>query len=152
MGFIRKVYAILGMQLVLTVMIATPMRMFVTQWWLLTHVVYFYTACIVPVAMLWCASCCCQSMMRTFPYNYIFMSIFTIFEAFMIGCMSSMYATHSVVFTVAVTAVLTLGLSLYAMLTKSDFTGYWPFMWGLLIALTCFSGFFAVFPLMGVPV
>merc|ERR1711862_687610 len=128
------------------------MQMFVTIEWLRSHILFFYMACFVLVAMICCASCCGHGIMTTFPQNYIFMLVFTIFEAFMVGCVTSMYTTQSVVFAVAVTAALTLGLSLYAMTTKSDFTGCGPFCAGIMISLMCFGALCFIFPLVGMAV
>ena len=128
--------------------VAAPLQVFVTPLWLQTHIVLFYIALFAPVVML-CGTLCCRGCLISFPSNMIFLFFFTVFEAFTVGCVSSFYTTESVCFTLAVAAAVTLGLSLYAAFTKSDFTGCAPFMWSLLIGLISFGNVTFLFQMLG---
>merc|ERR1711957_139073 len=108
--------------------------------WLQQHMVLFMIIAFAPCVMLFGTLCCCQNVMKTFPVNYVFLFVYTVLESITVGICSSFYTTSSVGLVVVVTAGVTLGLSLYAMFTKHDFTGCYPFMWSILIAFMCFGG------------
>jgi hypothetical protein len=64
----------------------------------------------------------CTSFARRVPTNYILLLIFTLLEAFIFGHICSFYDTASVITASAITAAVTIALTLYAMFTKTDFT------------------------------
>lgn len=149
LGFIKKVYAILGMQMLLTFAIAAPIQLLATPEWLMAHMTLFYIAAVAPLVMLVMGMCCFPKVMKNYPTNYIFLIIFTCFQAFTVGCVSSLYTTQSVMFAMATTGAVTLGLSIYAANTKSDFTGCAPFFWAITIGLLCFMSMMVTFQMLG---
>lgn len=129
-GFIRKVYGILSVQLVITAAIVSGM---------------LYQVDIDPtirtrygdaplMATLFClimvlsVRCCCESLVRTFPYNYIFLLAVTLLESYIVGFIASFYTGASVAIAAGMTAGIFLGLTMYAMTTETDFTGYMPYI------------------------
>ena len=68
-------------------------------------------------------TCCCQEMRRRFPTNYILLFAFTATEGFLVCVICSVYNLNSVLVVVLATAFLVGTLTLYAVTTKSDFTG-----------------------------
>ena len=57
---------------------------------------------------------CCPGLRRKTPHNYIFLGIFTLAEAYLVGVISSFYSIDEVLIAIGVVAVLVLGLTLFA--------------------------------------
>mmetsp|Transcript_30704 Transcript_30704/g.94393 ORF Transcript_30704/g.94393 Transcript_30704/m.94393 type:complete len:242 (-) Transcript_30704:189-914(-) len=149
-GFITKVYGILCAQLLLTALVATPfvtsasMRAFVY-----THglplVILVSILNIVFLFALTCP-CGCEKNMRTFPLNYLLLGGFTVTEGVLVGVCCTQYTVTSVLFAVVATAALVGGLSLYAVFTKTDFTGCGPYLFAACLVLLIFGLFTAFLP------
>lgn len=136
-GFVRKVYSILTAQLLLTVAIAAPFQQMSVQWlkghqWLLmiSVIMSMVTLCVLP---------CCADVTRKFPQNYMILFAFTIFEAIIVGYVSAMYTAGSVVTAAAATIVVFLGLTLYALTTKTDCTDMGIYLYGACLCLIAFG-------------
>lgn len=65
---------------------------------------------------------CCESVRRKSPMNFIFLFIFTIAQSFVLGVVSSTYASSEVFLAVGITAAVCLALTIFAFQTKIDFT------------------------------
>lgn len=138
MGFVRKVYGILSVQLILTVMIAAFMQTFSlaqlqTQSWLLGLSVFVTLGTV-------CAMSLCRQMTRTYPTNYAILFTFTVAEAILLGFASAAYTWQSVLLCTGLTAVIFLALSIFAMQSNTDFTGLGIYLYGALLSLL-FWGF-----------
>mmetsp|Transcript_3868 Transcript_3868/g.4808 ORF Transcript_3868/g.4808 Transcript_3868/m.4808 type:complete len:254 (+) Transcript_3868:29-790(+) len=140
-GFIQKVYGILGAQLVATSVVAGLITVFGAN-------LVVYNPALVSVLMvlsmvmlisMTCVFICCPDTMRRSPTNYILLSLFTLAEAVLVGFICIQYTVQSVLVTFAVTAVVTLALTLFACQTKYDFTGFLPYMFAGCLVL-CFMG------------
>jgi hypothetical protein len=140
--FIRKVYSILIMQLAATLLIAVLFQN-VSDEWLRTPQAYwlFEVSKWGSLAIILGMVCCCQTAARTFPTNFILLASFTVLEAILIGFVTRFYETESVVLALGITVGVFLGLTAYACLTKTDFTGLGPYLFAVLIALCCFGIF-----------
>lgn len=86
----------------------------------------------MPIAMI-CCSICDPSLTREYPKNYIFLAIFTLCFGLLVGCSCAQYKTASVVMAAGLTAVITFGLTLFAMQTKYDFSGFGPYLFAMLL-------------------
>uniref|UniRef100_A0A7S2F099 Uncharacterized protein n=1 Tax=Alexandrium andersonii TaxID=327968 RepID=A0A7S2F099_9DINO len=151
-GFIRKVYGILSAQLALTVVVAFFIwREGKDRDWLRSHewVLWFSVGMIVVTI---CVMTCCQSVCRTYPQNYIFLFIFTGFEAILIGFLSAMYTWQSVLLCAGVVMGIFTGLTLYAISSRSDFTGMGPYLMAFLLALLILGIVMAVLPAFGLSI
>lgn len=143
-AFIRKVYLILLLQLLVTLgFIAlftfhNGVKTFVQRnmWVYILSLVVF----IVTVLTL----SCCPSMRRKFPTNIILLGIFTLAMSYMTGAISSFYDTEIVFFAVGITALICFLLSLFAFQTKYDFTGWGTYMYVALWIVILF-GFITIF-------
>jgi len=145
-GFMRKVYSILSLQLLLTTAVAGlffihPIRAYAQgngQW--LIFVAF------IPSFICLIALSCCEGVRRKSPNNLICLGVFTLAEGFMMGCVVSVYDVDEVMMALGITVAVVVGLTLFALQTKIDFTA----MGGvLLVALICLMmfGFFAlIFP------
>jgi len=147
MGFVRKVYGILTAQLLLTVAVAAPLsqaQVFVrNNSWLLG------LSAVVTLSTI-CAMSCCHNLARKFPVNYIFVMLFTFFEGVLIGFVSAEYTAQSVVLAASVTVLIFACMTIYAWNTRTDFTGFGPYLYGALIAMCCFGFVLTILSLCGV--
>jgi hypothetical protein len=77
------------------------------------------------------------------PLNLALLFTFTAAEGLMVGVISSQYQTSIVVLALALTASLTVGLSIYAMRTNTDFTASGGILFACLLGLLT-AGFLMV--------
>ncbi|KAF2979608.1 hypothetical protein EK904_006602 [Melospiza melodia maxima] len=105
-AFIRKVYAIISLQLLVTVGIISvftfvhPVRSFVQR----NVAIYYASYAVFLVTYLVLA--CCQGPRRRFPWNIILLSIFTLAMGLMTGTIASMYNTKAVLIAMLITAIV----------------------------------------------
>ncbi|GFO06307.1 protein lifeguard 4-like isoform x1 [Plakobranchus ocellatus] len=121
MGFMRKVYGILSVQLLITTIVAAVfmahegIQDYVQQnHWMMT-VSLFGTLGIL-LALMW--------KRHETPTNYILLGVFTLMEAYCIGVIVTFYKVPSVVEAFLLTLGLTVGLTMYTLQSKKDFTSW----------------------------
>ncbi|XP_048514241.1 protein lifeguard 2 isoform X2 [Athalia rosae] len=121
-GFIRKVYSILMVQLLITVgIIALFLYHQPTKIWVHHHPAIFWIAFVLTIVLL-ISMACCTSVRRKAPMNYIFLFLFTMAEGLVLATAASRYDSQEVLLAVGMTAVVCLGLTIFAFQTKWDFT------------------------------
>eukprot|EP00928_Gymnodinium_smaydae_P034093 TRINITY_DN24242_c0_g1_i1.p1 TRINITY_DN24242_c0_g1~~TRINITY_DN24242_c0_g1_i1.p1 ORF type:complete len:245 (+),score=34.40 TRINITY_DN24242_c0_g1_i1:98-832(+) len=142
-GFIRKVYGIVGTQLLLTAVVAVAIvsagaeylrenQSFTLGLLLFSSLTSIATMCIF---------CCAPHLMRRSPVNYGILFFFTLAEAIAVGLLSAQYTKASVILALGVTSVVVFGLTLFAWQTRWDFTGMGPYLFVGMLCL-CAFGFF----------
>ncbi|XP_056634297.1 protein lifeguard 1-like isoform X2 [Diorhabda sublineata] len=143
-GFIRKVYAILSVQLGITLsFICWFLYHRPTREYVYSHIGLFYASLVIVfVAMI--ALACCGDLRRKAPANYIFLFIFTLAESFCLACSASTFKADAVAMAVGITAAVCLGLTLFAFQTKWDFTMMGGILFVAVIILLVF-GIVAIF-------
>lgn len=120
--FIRKVYSIISVQLLITVAIIAiftfvkPVGEFVRK----NSAVYYVSYVFFIVTYLILA--CCQGPRRRFPWNIILLTIFTLALGFMTGTISSTYETKAIIIAMIITAVVSISVTIFCFQTKVDFT------------------------------
>ncbi|CAG7785826.1 unnamed protein product [Allacma fusca] len=143
-GFIRKVYSILMVQLLVTFGFVT---LFVynedMKLWTRANPGFFIGALVLTVVLL-LAMACCESARRKSPMNFICLGLFTVAEGFVLGAASSSYDEKSVLLAVGLTTVICLSLTIFSFQTKFDMTAKGGILFILLIVLMLF-GFLAIF-------
>ncbi|NWI78348.1 LFG3 protein, partial [Dryoscopus gambensis] len=118
-AFIRKVYAIISLQLLVTVGIISvftfvdPVRSFVRR----NVAVYYASYAVFLVTYLVLA--CCQGPRRRFPWNIILLSIFTLAMGFMTGTIASMHQTKAVLIAMLITAIVAIVVTIFCFQTKA---------------------------------
>mmetsp|Transcript_7543 Transcript_7543/g.16405 ORF Transcript_7543/g.16405 Transcript_7543/m.16405 type:complete len:255 (-) Transcript_7543:77-841(-) len=143
MGFVRKVYGILSAELLLTVLIAAPICKMgqdakdIDQWaadnsWML----YMSMAGLMATM---CSMFCCMGALRTYPTNYIFLVVITGCISVLVGFSSALYTWQSVVLASGLTVAIFLAMTAYAWNSKTDFTGYGPYLFGALCSMMIFG-------------
>ncbi|NWI58296.1 LFG3 protein, partial [Calyptomena viridis] len=117
--FIRKVYAIISMQLLVTVGIISvftfvqPVSSFVQK----NVAIYYASYAVFLVTYLVLA--CCQGPRRRFPWNIILLSIFTLAMGLMTGTIASMYETNAVLIAMLITAIVAIIVTIFCFQTKA---------------------------------
>ncbi|KAM6977981.1 fas apoptotic inhibitory molecule 2b [Aplochiton taeniatus] len=122
--FIRKVYAILMIQLSVTLAIVSlftfcdPVRIYIQSnpgWYWASYAVFFVTYLVLS---------CCSAPRRLFPWNLILLAIFTLSLSYMTGMLSSYYNTKSVIMCLGITTLVCLTVTVFSFQTKIDVTSY----------------------------
>lgn len=145
--FIRKVYAILTVQLMVTTGIIAAF-MFVPQLNTFAKQNGFammlasIAACVLLVAVL----CCCRDLLRSFPLNFIILAAFTVLMAISLSGICIHYKTDEVLMAAGITTVVFLALTIFAMQTAIDFTVCTGFACILLVILMILGIVAAIFP------
>ncbi|XP_040060136.1 fas apoptotic inhibitory molecule 2b isoform X1 [Gasterosteus aculeatus] len=150
--FIRKVYSILMVQLLVTVAIVAlftfcaPVRFFIQTHpglYMASYLVFFAT---------YIALSCCGELRRQFPWNIILLVLFTLSMASMMGFVSSFYNTKSVVLCLGITAVVCLSVTIFSFQSKIDVTSCQGVLFSLcVVMLLCSITFSIVVPFGYVP-
>jgi len=140
-AFIRKVYSILFVQIVGTCIVSAILSQNTGAIsWVQSHVWVFYVALVgslVSLGLLYWKR-------HSFPTNFIFLTAFTLMEAFTIGVVVAFYETRIVLQALLITIGVFLGLTLFTFQSKYDFSGMAPFLFGGLMALIA-TGFVGIF-------
>ncbi|CAG5130565.1 unnamed protein product [Candidula unifasciata] len=146
LGFIRKVYAILFIQIGITAAMIS-LFLFVDEvkhysnsnpWmWILAFVLTFVILIVLA---------CCPDFRRQSPINMILLMAFTLCEGFLLGAVSSHYGRDEVLMAVGITALVALALTIFAFQTRWDFTMMGGMLFVLVIVLICFGLLCAIIP------
>ncbi|XP_035824837.1 protein lifeguard 1 [Aplysia californica] len=139
LGFIRKVYSILFVQIGITggmislFLYVDAIRDYSSDnpWmWILS----FVLTIIILIVLA-----CCPDFRRRSPLNFVLLIAFTVCEGFLLGTVASQNKTDEVLMAVGITAVVTLALTIFAFQTKWDFTMMGGMLFVLVIVLFCFG-------------
>ncbi|XP_049777973.1 protein lifeguard 1-like [Schistocerca cancellata] len=145
-GFVRKVYSILMCQLVVTAsFIATFVYVEEIKGFVQQNPVFFPVTFIIMFVMLILMSCCTELRRRT-PVNYILLALFTVAESLLLGCVAMKYDPVAVLMAAGVCAAVCLGLTMFAMQTKWDFTVLGGSLFAVLLVLIVFGIIAIIFP------
>ncbi|XP_062255768.1 fas apoptotic inhibitory molecule 2b isoform X1 [Platichthys flesus] len=150
--FIRKVYAILMVQLFVSVAIVSlftfcaPVRYYIQ-----THP-GLYMASYMMFLCTYIALSCCGNLRRQFPTNIILLVIFTLSISFMMGFVSSFYNTKSVMLCLGITALVCLSVTIFSFQSKIDVTSCQGVLFSLcMVMLLCAIAMSIVVPFGYVP-
>ncbi|CAJ1433239.1 unnamed protein product [Effrenium voratum] len=160
LNFVKKVYGILGTMLLITFGITTPfifataktLWFFQQNQWILYIVGGLMTAQLVFDFCMFCQLCCggsglirlYYSMMKTAPWNYLYIMTFSSCFGVMTGFLCACYTAQSVLLVFALTFVLVVALTIYAVRTQADFTGWGAYImvlflgFGMAVLVYCF--------------
>jgi FtsH-binding integral membrane protein len=143
MQFIRKVYSILTAQILLTAAMSSisffseGYRTWIQgNFWLL--MVSLFGAIGFMLVTYW--------KRKSYPANLLFLSAFTIMEAYSISVVTSLYESRIVVLALVFTLGIFVALTAFACQSKYDFTNWMPYLFGGLWFLILFGFIAAFFP------
>jgi len=131
-AFIRKVYSTLFCQILATCIVGgvlsqTPSAVS----WVQTHTWSFYVplfGTLINLGLLYWKR-------HSHPLNYVLLSTFTLMEAFTLGVVVAFFDNVIVLQALLITLGVFIGLTLFTLQSKYDFSGMGPFLFGGLIAL-----------------
>lgn len=140
-GFIRKVYGILSIQLIITFFFVLLFQLPSIKNSILNNIqlaesILIFTSFLFTFLFLILA--CCRNLSRTVPYNYFFLLGITLCEAISCSIISSCFSFKVVAISLILTIVSTLTITFYACTTKTDFSYF------RVILLIIFSQLFMV--------
>jgi FtsH-binding integral membrane protein len=132
-GFIKKVYGILLIQLAISLLFISVGTLFKkdVEKFVVDFIPLYFIAGIGAFVTL-ILLCCCKSLARSAPINYVLLLIFTVCESYLLMIVSCAYEAKVVFSAVALTVACTLGLTVYAWTTKKDFTPLVAWLWAVL--------------------
>uniref|UniRef100_A0A131YRY8 Glutamate receptor ionotropic n methyl d aspartate associated protein n=1 Tax=Rhipicephalus appendiculatus TaxID=34631 RepID=A0A131YRY8_RHIAP len=137
--FVRKVYAILMVQLAITF---GAVALFIYE----PHVKLFvqrnmgaYIGAYVAFIVLYIMLVCCESLRRSYPTNIILLFLFTLVMSYMVGAISSFHDTDTVLMAAGICAACCLAVSIFSCHTKFDFTSCAGFLFIAVWALFLFG-------------
>ena len=154
LGFIRKVYGILAVMLSISsffICLSTikPIHDYFDQrdggkdisiiFYILLIISFIGTfATIIPLF-------CSRTIAKRVPLNYILLLIFTLCESYALFFISACYEPQIVITAMVLTAAIVLGITFYAMTTKSDFTMCGGCLFAILFLFIAFGILLAIF-------
>lgn len=147
--FVRKVYAILTLQLLITVgvtvasMYSTAFSNFqATYYWIMY--ILMVLVIVTEIAIL------CSKAGRRPPTNYLLLLVFTLCESYMISFICAIVSNEQGKSIVLMAAIMTLGIvfatTAYAMITRDDFTVKWGLISVVLMSMLMLAIFGIFWP------
>ena len=82
---------------------------------------------------------CVPVARHSFPGNVILLSLMTVFMSLMLGTVSAFYATHVVAMVLCLTTIMTLGLVVFTLQSKVDFSVWGAFLFAMVWVLNGFG-------------
>ena len=124
-GFVRKVYGILSIQLIITfgaVLLCQlkPIKQAIFSHPALSGNLVIFAS--LSFLVLFLCLACCRDLSKKVPYNYIFLLAITLCEALSCSIAASIYSFQIVALALLLTIVTTLAITFYACTTKTDFS------------------------------
>ena len=142
--FIRKVYTILSVQLIITSVFVSFSKIFasyknflVFHAWLLIPAFIIYMACMYSIVYS-------KTCARKVPLNFILLSLLTLSMSYIVSFIAASSNVVNVLIAAVLTASITVALTVYAITTDKDLTmcGGFLFMMGMVLITASILGFF----------
>ncbi|CAG8656983.1 4669_t:CDS:2 [Acaulospora morrowiae] len=144
MAFVRKVYFLLSLQLLCTVLISVLFTVNKTvSDYVQNHPALFFIswilALIALVVLFW--------QRKRYPLNIVLLFTFTLIASYSIGTVVSMYSAKIVIQSLLITLGVFVALQVFTLQSKFDFSSWGPFLYAFLWALivTMMIGFILPF-------
>eukprot|EP01054_Gregarina_sp_Poly1_P000944 Gregarina_sp_Poly_1__943@NODE_1228_length_4718_cov_193_100624_g836_i0_p3_GENE_NODE_1228_length_4718_cov_193_100624_g836_i0NODE_1228_length_4718_cov_193_100624_g836_i0_p3_ORF_typecomplete_len270_score25_21Bax1I/PF01027_20/1_4e52BaxI_1/PF12811_7/0_37_NODE_1228_length_4718_cov_193_100624_g836_i075812 len=150
-GFIRKVYGILTAQIFLTTLVGAVFTLS-ESWriWIVTSGSWLVSVAMLGGLAIMCGLACVPGLTERHPMNMYLLGAFTLAESIGLGAACAMVAATkgvSVVLQAYVcTALIVVGLTMFAMQTRHDFTNKNGILFSCLLALFAFGFLRLLFP------
>ena len=134
-AFIRKVYSVLAIQLLVTFIPVLICSIYKEQipYAIRTNPVMYWTAWGVTIVLMF-MFICCPKLLRKTPLNYGLLAVFTIAESYFLSVISMYYDTSSVAIALAATIGVVVVVTIIVVFTSFDFTKLWPIAIALVFA------------------
>ncbi|POR38401.1 hypothetical protein TPAR_01414 [Tolypocladium paradoxum] len=141
--FVRKVYTILTVQLLATAGVSS-LSFFSESYkaWIQSHPALVWVSLISAMVFMGLT----YWKRKSYPTNLLFLSLFTVTEAYTISVIVSFYRTSIVLNAVILTSAIFVFLTVFACQSKYDFTSWMPYLFGALWGLLIFGLMAMFFP------
>jgi FtsH-binding integral membrane protein len=143
LGFIKKVYGILSVQLLITTLFSLISMTSTSFLKFQMNNLWLFYFCIAMTLVLPCVIVCFQGAMRQSPYNYGILFSFTFAESYLVSVICGLSNPKLVFMAAFMTMGMTIALTVYAMTTKTDFT----LQGGMIFVIGCAFAMFSLFAL-----
>ncbi|GCC21041.1 hypothetical protein chiPu_0000197 [Chiloscyllium punctatum] len=101
---------------------------------------YWFTYALFPaILILIITLSCCDGVRRKAPWNFMLLLLFTTLEGLLLGAVSVFYGADAVMWAVGATTFVSLGLTLFSLQTKWDFTARSGILFVVLLVLIAFG-------------
>lgn len=120
-GFIRKVYSLLTIQLIITVAIISIFAFTDLREWGRTNEWFYPVAFIASIGLL-LVIVCAGELRRKHPINLIILFAFTVAQSLIASAITVAYDTDIIALAGAITILLTVALTIFATQVRYDFT------------------------------
>jgi hypothetical protein len=140
MGFVRKVYSILFVQLLLTAIISLALQHPSAVEFTRSHSWTLWVPMIASFVTLFGT----WWKRHEHPANFILLGLFTACESILIGTVTSYYESRIVCQALLITVGVFVGLTLFTMQSKYDFSSLGPLLFAGIMGLI-FAGFVQIF-------
>nr|XP_022302833.1 protein lifeguard 4-like [Crassostrea virginica]XP_022302834.1 protein lifeguard 4-like [Crassostrea virginica] len=146
LGFLRKVYGILSVQLLFTFAVAT-----VFKWSSLITYIVQTNHWLVFAGIIGSLGLCValQAYKNEYPTNYMLLSAFTAVEACLVGTVVTYYKVESILDAFLLTMIVTICLTAYTFQSRMDFDRFGAGIFSLLGILVSFMFMQLFFPTPG---
>eukprot|EP00126_Sphaerothecum_destruens_P012493 Sdes_comp21411_c0_seq1m20043 len=144
LGFLRKVYGILSLQLFVTFGISCIFLFQEDVKYYVQHSPGVLILAFVSTFVCLIVLACGGDIRKKSPYNIIFLGIFTLCEGYLIGAISTFYSANEVAVALGLTMITVLAVTIFACQTKIDFTLCGGFLFCALF-MFILAGFFMMF-------
>ncbi|XP_003744154.1 protein lifeguard 2 [Galendromus occidentalis] len=144
-GFVRKVYLLLSVQLLITFGVCAA--------FILIPQVHDYA--VQNVALMWAAIlcyivlvivlACCPGIQRSFPWNILMLFALTIALSYLIGSIAATFTLTSVLLALGICVLSCVGVTLFAMNTRYDFTSWYGYLFMISMILLLWGFLFLPF-------
>jgi len=142
-NFIKKVYAIVGLELLLVTSIMalfmfSPLRdkVYKNKTWLIICYVIFGIMFVLELILVCCPA---EKVLRKWPLNISLLTALAVGYGIILGITSAYYTLESIMIAVGITTATVLVVSIFAFFTKIDFTRCYGFLFILFILLLIFG-------------
>ncbi|WEW56002.1 hypothetical protein PRK78_001437 [Emydomyces testavorans] len=144
MQFIRKVYSILTVQLLVTAGLSA-FSFFNDSYrhWVQSNAWIMFASVIGALVFMLLT----YWKRKSYPSNLLFLGIFTLLEGYAISVVTSFYDAGIVMEALVITLGIFVALTLFACQTKYDFTSWMPYLFGALWFLILFGLMMMFFPM-----
>ena len=142
--FIVKVYSILLVQILMTSLVVFFSYTSKSFNDFLYNNSFFYLVSLTILLTSIFIVLCNTQLLRTVPYNYIFLIAFTLAESYFLAAITCSYDKQTVLISLLFTFVMVLTLTIYALKTETDITVYGGVLFCLL-TLSILCGIILIF-------
>lgn len=140
-GFVRKVYLLLAVQLLITFGVCAAFMLIPEVQEYAVYNPGLMWAAIISYLVLVIVLACCPGVQRSFPWNILMLFAVTLALSYLVGSIAATFTLTSVLLALGICVISCVGVSLFAINTKYDFTSCYGylfmafmilFLWGFL--------------------